>query len=91
MLKNLNDYLVDENDFKNLDKIKNKEIWNNTISKKKYIIGSKRNFINIYADPEKLSKNKIKNFIEKSEFNTAKNIENKFFDERRDITKEIFD
>ena len=91
LLKNLNDYLVDENDFKNLDKIKNKEIWNNTISKKKYIIGSKRNFINIYADPEKLSKNKIKNFIEKSEFNTAKNIENKFFDERRDITKEIFD
>ena len=89
-LKNLNDYLVDEKDFKSYDENKNKEIKKISLEIRNTEMGQKEILLIIYVDPEKLSKNIIENFIYKSEFNTVKEIENRFFNEIKEHPKGNF-
>ena len=90
LLKNLNDYLVDDNDFKNFDENKNKEIKKLSLEIKNGEMGQREILLIIYINPEKLSKNIIENFIEKSKFDSANTIGNRFYEEIKDLSKGNF-
>ena len=81
LLKNLNDYLVDDNDFKNLDENKNKEIKKLSLEIKNGEMGQREILLIIYVNPEKLSKNIIENFIRKSKFDSVNEIGDRFYEE----------
>ena len=90
LLKNLNDYLVDDNNFKNFDENKNKEIKKLSLEIKNGEMGQREILLIIYVNPEKLSKNIIENFIEKSKFDSANTIRNRFYEEIKDFSKGNF-
>ena len=81
LLKNLNDYLVDDNDFKNFDENKNKEIKKLSLEIKNGEMGQREILLIIYVNPEKLSKNIIENFIRKSKFDSVNEIGDRFYEE----------
>ena len=81
LLKNLNDYLVDDNDFKNFDENKNKEIKKLSLEIKNGEMGQREILLIIYINPEKLSKNIIENFIRKSKFDSVNEIGDRFYEE----------
>ena len=81
LLKNLNDYLVDDNDFKNFDENKNKEIKKLSLEIKNGEMGQREILLIIYVNPEKLSKNIIENFIRKSKFDSVNEIGDRFYGE----------
>ena len=89
-MKNLNDYLVDDIDFKNFDEIKNKENLKIKLPIRNIEIGEKETRIIINIDQEKISNNITENFIGKSEPNKHKNTANRFIDEIKDHNKGNF-
>ena len=80
LLKDLKEYLVKDEDFNEFNENKNKENKKISLEIKNLERGKKEILLIMYVDPKKLSENILKNFISKSTFNTAKAVEELFYE-----------
>jgi RNA-dependent RNA polymerase len=80
LLKDLKEYLVRDEDFNEFNENKNKENKKISLEIKNLERGKKEILLIMYVDPKKLSENILKNFISKSTFDTAKTVEEGFYE-----------
>ena len=78
VLKDLEDYLAKDENMNNFEVNKNKENKKITLEIRNGEKGRKEILLIVYVNPEKLSKNLIENFLKKSDFNTAMEVEKEF-------------
>ena len=80
LLKDLKEYLVRDEDFNEFNENKNKENKKISLEIKNLERGKKEILLIMYVDPKKLSENILKNFISESTFDTAKTVEEGFYE-----------